>query len=115
MASGLPESCGKLQLRKTEYASRCFPTLACTGKSQNTPVFTMDGAGISTHVAAVTNLVLELVHKEVSEAVQELSGHEQGADDRTKDREHIIRKLQRITPGEVKGATLPASRMRMAT
>jgi hypothetical protein len=79
----------------------CFPRLRSTGKPENKLSMYLSEREFALHIQAVRDLIVELAREDITNDIEELrNAPEEQSTDREQCKEHILRKLTRITPGE---------------
>jgi len=88
-------------LRKAEFISNCFTDLKSCSKSTHKSLYAMQGADLSSHLLGVKDLIVELFREEINDDVHEfLSNNDLDDDSRPRMKEHILKKLKRLSPCE---------------
>ena len=87
---------------RAEQACRSYPHLRGCGKLPADYVSCLQPQAMTTHIQTVRDHIVELAREEIAQEVHALQAqHGNGEDgDRVGHKEHILRKLKRLSPGE---------------
>ena len=86
---------------KAARASACYNVLCSTGKPALRPACALNPRELSVHIQAVRDHIVELARDDIAQDIQELQHHKDDqAGDRMHKKEHILKKLKRLSPGE---------------
>ena len=86
---------------KVETTMRCFPSLRTCGKQHDRPSCSLHTHDLACHINAVRDLAIDLAREDINHEISQLrNNHSEQGGDRAQHKEHILRKLKRISPGE---------------
>ena len=90
----------QLRYNRASQASACYPFLDSCAKQAGVPVSYLSPGARAAHVRAVRDHVIALARAEIAQEVQylQMQNGEAGGD-RIHQKEHILKKLQRVSPG----------------
>ena len=91
---------------RVHMAMECFPRLKKCGKPEAKPSEYLNNRELARHIEAVRDLIVELARDDIGEDIEALrTSHDKDEVGKTQLKEHILRKLKRITPGEASQIT----------
>ena len=95
------EAIEQLRCTKAAHASSCYPFLDTCSKQSGVLAAYLDPAARATHLQAVRDHILVLAREDIAQEVHflQMQNREAGGD-RIHQKEHILKKLRRISPGE---------------
>ena len=87
---------------KASYIASCFPKLDSCGKSHFQRTVALHSRALGDHLNAVRGLIVELSRDAINCDIRELSKQSKdGGAERSNAKDHILRKLKRLSPGEM--------------
>jgi len=86
---------------KAERIASILPTIKSCAKPEHKSLSAMYGEEMGKHIQGVRDLIVDLAREDISDDVHRLSTSTSGDEDKMMAKEHILKKLKRLSPNEM--------------